>query len=309
MAIDIGPGAIDRAASYGSLTFIAKDNPANATGTITSVEIWAETDLSDVEVATFYEVSPSYYSTRSTVAIGSVTAGSKQTFPISLDVQEGDLIGIYFSAGTIERDSSGYIGIWYKSGDKIPCENQIFSSMAGWAISLYGTGNGEGVTHEGAVTLSGVGTLTGIGRGIFVGKSTLSGIGTLASIGRLIAIGKTTLAGTGTLSALGGLLLLAKATLSGVGSLSAIGQRIRYGVASLAGTGSLAAKGVGIFAGKATLAGVGSLATVGRGIFVGAATLAGTGTLNAIGSIVNVAVGIQDKSPGMAAKLVAGKLI
>lgn len=157
MAIDIGAGATDRGSSLGVYTFIAKDNPADGSGIITSVEIWANTDLSDCEVATFYEVSPSHYSTRDTEAIGSVTAGSKQTFPVSLEVQEGDLIGIYYTAGTIEIDTSDCVGIWYQTGDKIPCENQIFSSMNGWGISLYGTGGedgnggdgdgGDGVTH------------------------------------------------------------------------------------------------------------------------------------------------------------------
>lgn len=138
MVIDIGAEAIDRASSLGVYTLICQDNPANATGTITSVEIWANTDLSNVEVATFQHVGKQYFTTRDSEVIGSVTAGSKQTFPVSLEVQEGDYIGIYYSAGAIELDTSGYTGIWYKAGDQIPCENLLFSSMVGYGISLYG---------------------------------------------------------------------------------------------------------------------------------------------------------------------------
>lgn len=141
-----------------------------------------------------------------------------------------------------------------------------------------------GVTHEGAATLSGVGTLTAIGRGIFVGKATLSGAGTLAGIGRGIFTGKSTLSGTGTLAGIGRLIATGKATLSGVGTLAAIGRLIAVGKATLSGIGTLACIGRGIFTGKATLAGTGTLVAIGRLMAIGKATLSGTGTLSAIGS-------------------------
>lgn len=164
-----------------------------------------------------------------------------------------------------------------------------------------------GVTHLGAATLSGVGTLTGIGRGIFIGQTTLSGVGTLAGIGRLIAIGKATLLGSGSLSAIGqritygivslvgtGTLaasavstLIGKATLSGVGSLSAIGSFLRYGVVTLTGQGTLVANGVITAIGQATLSGVGTLAAIGTVVVTGVihygkVTLSGVGSLAAI---------------------------
>lgn len=168
-----------------------------------------------------------------------------------------------------------------------------------------------GVTHYGAATLSGVGTLAGIGRGIFIGKSTLSGTGTLAAIGRriftgaatltgsgtlagigrLIAIGKATLSGTGNLAGTGSLTAIGKATLSGVGTLAGIGRITAIGKATLSGIGTLAAAGTigAIQYGAAVLSGVGSLAAKGVSTLIGKATLSGTGTLSGIGTLVAAA--------------------
>lgn len=139
-AIDIGAAAIDRASYTGSFTIIGKENPANDTGSITSVEIWAYSNLSNCEVATFFVVSGNNLSTRDYETIGSVTAGSKQTFSgLNMDVQTGDYLGIYYSAGNLETDTSGS-GDWYYAGDKIPCTNQAFTSENNITNSLYGTG-------------------------------------------------------------------------------------------------------------------------------------------------------------------------
>ena len=149
--IEIGVAAIDRT-STGSLsnTCVNKGGPATDTGTITSIEIWANGDLTNVEVATFISVEVYVLSTRDTVTIGSVTGGSKQTFtedsggsPISLEVHEGDLIGIYAGSGTIERSESGGLNVLIASGDHIPCTEQSFSFWSGDIISLYATGTTE----------------------------------------------------------------------------------------------------------------------------------------------------------------------
>lgn len=123
-----------------------------------------------------------------------------------------------------------------------------------------------GVTHLGAATLSGVGTLAADGVGIFIGKATLSGTGSLSSIGKLIAIGKATLSGVGTLAGAGKLIAVGKATLSGVGTLSAIGNGIFSGAASFVGSGTLSAAGyIGgvLHTAKASFTGTGSLSVKG----------------------------------------------
>lgn len=143
--ITIGSVAIDR--SYdegGGYTRINKDNPANATGKITKIEIWANNTMHNVEVAIFYVVSGNILSTRDYKVIGTVPAGSKQTFETDLDVQEGDYLGVYYSSGDLEKDiGGGYVGIWYVSGDRIPCTDVNFEFSAGRTYSLYGTGATE----------------------------------------------------------------------------------------------------------------------------------------------------------------------
>jgi hypothetical protein len=74
--IDIGMPAIDRASVFSVFTIVNQGNPANATGTITSVEIWSLNNLSGCEVATFFVVSANNLSTRDTEVIGAVAQGA-----------------------------------------------------------------------------------------------------------------------------------------------------------------------------------------------------------------------------------------
>jgi hypothetical protein len=140
-AIDIGSAAINGDFRQGSgYTYVNANNPANDTGKITSVEIWAESNMSKVEVAIFYIVSGNTLSTRSYTSIGSVTSGSKQTFPVNLDVVAGNYIGVYFTSGWIEVNQDASTGLWWKVDDQIPCTNANFTVTAHLSLSLYGTG-------------------------------------------------------------------------------------------------------------------------------------------------------------------------
>jgi len=141
MAIDIGPGAVDRASNFDpGYTVLDKANPANATGTIDTVELWFESDATNVQVGTFYG-SDFTYSCRDYTTIGSVTAGSKQTFTgLSIDVQTGDIIGVYFEGGYIERDTTGGVEILFKAGNQMGTTDITYSNDLDDAISIYGTG-------------------------------------------------------------------------------------------------------------------------------------------------------------------------
>lgn len=149
--IDIGAFAIDRTNTFtGPFTVVNKVNPANATGKITSVEIWANTDLANCEVATFFVVSGNNLSTRDYEPVdngngeGVVIAGSKQTFVVDLNVTVGDYIGIYYSSGQLERTISGGVGAWYSTNDYIPCEDTEFTGTSStYTLSIYGTGATE----------------------------------------------------------------------------------------------------------------------------------------------------------------------
>lgn len=139
--IDIGAAAIDRGDSFvPEYTGIALDNPANASGKITSVEIWAKTDLTGCKVGTFYKDGTSF-TCRDYATIGGVASGSKQTFSgLDIDVETGDYIGIYFSAGSLEMDLSGGAGMYYKSGDQFDAGTQTYELWDVVIYSLYGEG-------------------------------------------------------------------------------------------------------------------------------------------------------------------------
>lgn len=140
--IDIGEPAIDRALFTGTATLVNRGNSANDTGTIDTVKIWANVELSDCEVATFLVVSGDNLSTRDSALLGTVTSGSEQTFSgLDIDVELGNYIGIYFPEdGKIRMDNSGGDGYWRTADDSIPSTNKAFQLFSGRLFSLNGTG-------------------------------------------------------------------------------------------------------------------------------------------------------------------------
>lgn len=145
MAIDIGSAAINRTGwgNIGGNTWIDYNNPANAAGTITQVQIFGYTTyhLVGCYVGIFY-LSGDNYVCRSAVSLGTVTSGSTQTFSdLSLSVVDGDYIGLYASSGRIELTASGggrYTAVGNKCsvGESIP----VSSFTADSTISLFGSG-------------------------------------------------------------------------------------------------------------------------------------------------------------------------
>lgn len=120
-AIDIGPGATDRGgwADTSGYTNILKDNPANATGKLTTVKFFFQTAASGVKVGAFYLTGTDQLKCRDATTIGSVTAGSAQSFAVDLDVHEGDFIGWYCASGAIQVQTTIGGGMYYKSGDYV----------------------------------------------------------------------------------------------------------------------------------------------------------------------------------------------
>jgi len=135
--IDVGSAATDRAsASVPGYTFVDKNNPANASGKITSVEIYASSNMTGCIVATF-TADGDNLTARDSYEIGAVAAGSKQTFSVNLDIESGDYLGIYFESGRIERDNSGE-GYWLLLGDYTDCTDTTFGFTADRTMSVYG---------------------------------------------------------------------------------------------------------------------------------------------------------------------------
>lgn len=145
MPIDIGVAAIHRPNIYYTATLINKGNPANASGKITSVEIYASSNMTNAKVATFYQPDPTGYpnklTARDSYSIGSVTSGAKRTFEVDLDVEAGDYLGVYFASGYIYYESAEGSGVWYAGySDQTSCTNRSFNFVDVNEFSLYGTG-------------------------------------------------------------------------------------------------------------------------------------------------------------------------
>lgn len=141
--IDIGADAIDRA-SYIAVgyTIIDKNNPANASGTLHTVKVYAFISLNGLRVGTFYTTNGNTLKCRDSELIGYVENGEVRTFTgLSIAVEAGDYIGCYYTSGNIERDIEGFVGIWGKYGENIdPGDQATYTFYAGDAMSLYGIG-------------------------------------------------------------------------------------------------------------------------------------------------------------------------
>ena len=128
---DIGDLATDRTGRVDAgSTRIYKNNPANFNGTITEIQIYASYLMEDMEgcrVGIFRETTANKFTTRSYAIIGDVAVGYS-THVVNLNVQIGDYIGIYYSAGKFDTDYEG-AGQWRVVGNQIPCSNVLFTTF------------------------------------------------------------------------------------------------------------------------------------------------------------------------------------
>lgn len=152
MAIDIGSIAEARDFAFDpGYTILLMDNPANEAGIITNIKIYARTELSDVKVGTFYFSSPNFVP-RSYAVLGTVAAGSEEEFTgLEIACEIGDFIGIYYSAGGIEWDGTGFDGVRWKLGDQFGAPANGYTLFGGDTLSVYGF-SVEYTLHELTVT-------------------------------------------------------------------------------------------------------------------------------------------------------------
>lgn len=138
--IDVGYGAVNGAyTNTNNYTYICQDNPANETGTLTTMEFWFNATAGGVQCGTFYGSGTSYTS-RDVETLGTVSSGSKQTFSgLNCDVSSGDFLGIHFTSGTLERDDG--TGNWYKAGNQFGAGAQTYSYLSGSTQCIYATGS------------------------------------------------------------------------------------------------------------------------------------------------------------------------
>lgn len=143
LPIDIGlPTVIKNSVTADNYTYISATNPANATGRIKKVYIWARNNCTSVDIGIFYPTGLHIFSTRSNCTIGPVVAGSEQEFDVDLEVEIGDYIGFFEEDGEIERDNSGGSGYWYTAENQIPADNILFLDVTYTTriLHLHGTG-------------------------------------------------------------------------------------------------------------------------------------------------------------------------
>ena len=168
-AIDVGPAVTDRSYSGGGYgyTNLAIENPANATGVLTSFELWFQNNATGVKMGTF-SGSAGTFTMRDYESIGSVTGGLKQTFTgKNCDVATGDLLGWYSPTGQIEVDTTGGSGYYYKpDADYFDGSSHSYPSTTG-TMSTYATGisglqsYSESTTKtQGSYSLKGVAGMT-----------------------------------------------------------------------------------------------------------------------------------------------------
>lgn len=140
-AIDIGSLAIERGATAGSgTTYVDEANPSDGDGTITTV--WVYTDyVDDITVGTYYVISGNILKCRDSEYVSAHESPGLHEYSVDIDVQTGDYLGGYFTAGKLELDTSGGTSIWHVSGEyKDPGDQATFSTASGYAISIYGEG-------------------------------------------------------------------------------------------------------------------------------------------------------------------------
>ena len=143
-SIDIGSPATSRASTftYGS-TLINVDNPANADGVLDTMQVYERYGGEQTYCGTFSGSSTSY-NDRDYEDLGWVTPDSTQTFTgLTCDVVTGDFLGVALVAtygGAISRDTSGYSGLYSKSGNWFGSGAQTYSLNTGDTISAYATG-------------------------------------------------------------------------------------------------------------------------------------------------------------------------
>ena len=139
-AITVGSTAENRSGvTFTGYTFVDLNNPSGDDGTLTRVDIWSATALTNTRYGTMHGAGTEY-TPRDDEAIGNVPSGSKQTFSgLDIDIESGDFSSI-FCVGRIENDTSGGLGRYRKSGDQFDAGEQTYTYNSGDILSVEGHG-------------------------------------------------------------------------------------------------------------------------------------------------------------------------
>lgn len=153
--IDVGSAAINRfsqsilATTATVNTYVEGDNPANAGGTIDTVEayFYSVAAGNQFRVGTFSDGGSNSLTCRDSEVIGEVSNIGKQTYSgLDITISSGDYIGADSNnvkkALRLDCDTSGGTGTWSVSGSVCSASTTTtFSWSSGGILSLYGTGD------------------------------------------------------------------------------------------------------------------------------------------------------------------------
>ena len=160
--IDVGAAAIDRTSDCNNgITYVTLDNPANAAGIISAVEIYAFNEISSAKIGSFVVNGgdPTKYTCRDySIFLYSIYAGLN-TIITNFVIAVGDYIGIVFAGPGTAKIEYGIGGadVYFKSGDQFDAGEQTYALMgAGSMISLHGKGFTPGVGKGQGSTSSGL---------------------------------------------------------------------------------------------------------------------------------------------------------
>jgi len=303
--INVGAEATDRdsTVSAANITVIGKAGPANDSGVISSVEIWSNVTLQGVIIAIFEEVSANHFTARDQQAIANVEAGAKRTFGVSLNIEAGDFIGLYYSLGKMERCAAGGSGYWALIGDYTECIDEDFGSLdTGHDISLKGIGaTGLSISEAGAIA-----SLEAFGSHQLNLKLEPSSIVSLEVFGSISMGVLLQPSGIASLEAFGTAIVAGPLTVSSIASLETFGTAQLnltiypftiimseefgipgiLGALTISGIASLEAFGAVVIAGPVTCEGIVSIEEFGLVVVTGPLTLTGVASLEAFGSLV-----------------------
>lgn len=119
-------------------------NPANDTGTIDTFQCYFRANGTNVKIGCLTHTGSNYLIETDHENLGSVTAGSVQTFSgLNCDVESGDYIGVHADAGGCAYQSSGGIGMWYHtSADYFDGSSHLYTYIGSqYRIAIYGEGS------------------------------------------------------------------------------------------------------------------------------------------------------------------------
>jgi len=272
--IDVGSAAINRVqALAGSTTAIEIANPANESGNITKVSIFAATGGSGWKVGTFYG-SGSDYTSRDSANLPAISAGLNTITGLSIAVESGDFIGVYIpvSAGTIDLAYAGGTYVRTKAGDQFGAGQQTYGGFDGGIMSLYGEGV---IVVDGAVSLSVTSALSALANQVYIGLASFSAScsidvsagGTFSALAALQSVASCSMLGTRVLPP-------AIAAILASASLSLTGQKQKPAAVALNAVSALTMDGDLLAAGMASVQVVSAVQAIAAAILAGQADIA-----------------------------------